>query len=577
LEKDPKSQSIIQASCNFLGVESESIAGQKMPWENNKKEAIAVLLSYEYLGKMSPTNISLLYNRLKNGELSLMIVINGEPIKPSNRIVQGVTTFSSKISEEGFLNFSKDNKDLLKELSGLQVPVKTNGKGIFLKTIDGANHKADLLMYYESKRCDPGGLMVKQIIGKGRLYLSTLPKCELEIEDGVYKNVASILPFIIFIKSSFGDRCWHREKSEANFIIDDPWLIEPYGNLSYQGLLQEMKKANFHTTIAFIPWNYDRSKKEVVKILLDNSDRYSISVHGNNHDHQEFGGSKKVPLYKQQYDILQSVARMEEFKKLTGIRYDRVMVFPHRISPEETISLLKKENFLATINSEIVPLGSKVKIDFEDMIFPAELKFYGFPLLRRYSPSISKSIICFDLFFEKPLVFYTHQDYFSNDINAFNETAEYVNKKAMKKIEWVGLEKLCQNLYMQRIRDDGGYDIRMFCREISIRNECRDPSTYRVVNIETGTSDIEKAIIGESVFYSNIELELKKPIRLNPGQNITIKIIYKEAHDSEKVKVDEGNLRVYILRTLSDFRDLVLSKSKIGRGIIGIFNRVYHS
>ena len=30
----------------------------------------------------------------------------------------------------------------------------------------------------------------------------------------------------------------------------------------YKGLLQEMQKVNFHTTIAFIPWNFDRSRPE---------------------------------------------------------------------------------------------------------------------------------------------------------------------------------------------------------------------------------------------------------------------------------------------------------------------------
>ena len=53
---------------------------------------------------------------------------------------------------------------------------------------------------------------------------------------------------------------WHSPGHYANLTIDDPWFAESYGHLTYNGLLGEMEKANFHTTIAFIPWNYDRSE-----------------------------------------------------------------------------------------------------------------------------------------------------------------------------------------------------------------------------------------------------------------------------------------------------------------------------
>src|SRR3972149_7221119 len=92
----------------------------------------------------------------------------------------------------------------------------------------------------------------------------------------------------MFLKNTFGEKCWHSVNDYANLTIDDPWIREPYGYLSYIGLLKQMQKVNFHTTIAFIPWNYDRSQEEVVKLFRQNPDKFSISIHGNDHNNREF-------------------------------------------------------------------------------------------------------------------------------------------------------------------------------------------------------------------------------------------------------------------------------------------------
>ena len=100
----------------------------------------------------------------------------------------------------------------------------------------------------------------------------------------------------------------------ANLTIDDPWLTEPYGHLGYRALLEEMEKHNFHTTLAFIPWNYDRSEEDVVKLVRAHPERYSISIHGDNHTHREFGDYRVSPLPEQITSLKQAVARMDRFK-----------------------------------------------------------------------------------------------------------------------------------------------------------------------------------------------------------------------------------------------------------------------
>ena len=102
------------------------------------------------------------------------------------------------------------------------------------------------------------------------------------------QHFSEIVSIMMFLRYSCADECWHREIDYANLTIDDPFLVEPYGNLEFKGLLTSMETHNFDTTIAYIPWNYDRSNPKVAKLFLDHPDRYSIVIHGNNHDHYEF-------------------------------------------------------------------------------------------------------------------------------------------------------------------------------------------------------------------------------------------------------------------------------------------------
>src|SRR5260370_28184823 len=135
----------------------------------------------------------------------------------------------------------------------------------------------------------------------------------------------------MFVKYCAGEQGWHAIHQYANLTIDDPWLRPSYGYVDYKGLLDEMERHNFHTTIAFIPWNYDRSDPAVVSLFRSHPYRFSIAVHGDNHDHKEFTDYPSKPLADQIDDLKQALARMQKFRPLTGIPCDDVMVFPHSI------------------------------------------------------------------------------------------------------------------------------------------------------------------------------------------------------------------------------------------------------
>ena len=132
----------------------------------------------------------------------------------------------------------------------------------------------------------------------------------------------------------------------ACLVIDDPLLKPRYGCLDYRKLLEAMKEHNFFTEIAFIPWNYKRSDAKTVKLLADNPDYFGICIHGCNHTYNEFGGSN----YKELSNLSATAMwRMEQHKRLTGLSYDPVMVFPQGLFSSVAMLALKKQGFLAAL------------------------------------------------------------------------------------------------------------------------------------------------------------------------------------------------------------------------------------
>ena len=88
-------------------------------------------------------------------------------------------------------------------------------------------------------------------------------------DSGLMEAFSSMLPVMAFLRYAAGEQAWHAAGHYANLTVDDPWLCEKYGHLDYRALSLEMAKHRFHTTIAFVPWNFDRSRREIVNLCAD--------------------------------------------------------------------------------------------------------------------------------------------------------------------------------------------------------------------------------------------------------------------------------------------------------------------
>jgi hypothetical protein len=387
--------------------------------------------------------------------------------------------------------------------------------------------------------------------------------------DALPNAVSSLAEYILFLSYAAGSRAWHPDGHYANITIDDPWLTQPYGNLDYDGLLAEMEKHDFHTTIAFIPWNFDRSEPRVVSLVLKHPERFSICMHGNNHAHQEFGDYERNPLTQQIADIKQGVARMERFHSLTGIPYDRFMVFPHAVAPEATFTLLTSYGFSGTANSSNVPLHMRPANDLGSLFRPSTSVYGGLLSLSRHPVigDLHRSQLAIQSFFGNPLLFYGHENLFEGGVGAFNQFADFINQ-LQSDVKWTSLGEIARHSHLIRSRLDGNFDVLMFSSEMDLVNRDREEREFFVTKAGQTPDASSVMVDGSPVTFRRSGNIYNLSLSIPAHQVCKVRFLYDNDLDLVREDVRKTGLYFYSLRIASDFRDLRLSRSKFGSALI---------
>lgn len=239
----------------------------------------------------------------------------------------------------------------------------------------------------------------------------------------------------------------------ACLIIDDPILRPKYGCLDYEKLLEEMKIHNFFTEIAFIPWNYKRSDARTVELFAANPDYYAICIHGCDHTSNEFGG--------EDYRELSSLAstalwRMDQHKRLTGLPYDPVMVFPQGHFSSVAMKALKDKGFFAAFNSTILSTDGNKLADIKSQC-PATMIYHDFPLfLRRYPKD--KSLFVEDLELGRPIIIVEHHSAFRDGYKTITDLVDWINN--LGEIRWTSLINIAEH-YLEEKAPTTGTDAKL--------------------------------------------------------------------------------------------------------------------
>jgi hypothetical protein len=542
-----------------------------------QKSTVAVIVTAETLGFLHQEQLLSTLRREGSKDVPLLVIgitaeTKSELLKrwSAGAIVSCRTP--SIVTDHSFYSITT-LKDVTRQLSGQKLAARLAPPCAL--TVNETSGAQSVMMLSSDSSELP--VFVRTEVGKGELFFSAdLGYGNETAPSGAYDQseyqFSAVAPLMIFLRYAAGDRAWHSNGHYANLTVDDAWLREPYGHLQYSDLLQEMQQHNFHTTIAFVPWNFDRSDPQVVSLLRAHSDRFSICVHGNNHDHQEFSSLQDRSSDLQTANIRQALARMKKFESLTQLPYDRVMVFPHSIAPPETLGSLKHYNFLATANSRNIPLGSNPPLDPGFALRPMTLAFSNFPSLRRYSAEVplSKSELAVNAFLDNPMLFYVHEAYFAEGIGRFDPVASTVNQLQPDTL-WRGLGYIAEHLYLERSRYDGKYEIQSFTSNLQLENVHRRDAIFLVEKDEDFRLPLTLLVDGHPHAYSREGNRIRFEIPVPAGMTRQIAIRYQEDLDLSAIDISKSSLRIACLRYLSDFRDNFVSRSATGRKLIRVY------
>ncbi len=335
----------------------------------------------------------------------------------------------------------------------------------------------------------------------------------------IRREFLSALPAAMYVKWAFDGTCWEPPLTTACMVIDDPLLRPRYGFLDFRRLLDLMLAHKFATNIAFIPWNWRRSARKVVRLFRENPERLSLSVHGCDHTGGEFGIQDSERLA---WRAKQAVIRMARHEALTGIRFDPVMVFPQGVFSRVAMKVLKRTGFIAVVNTEVVgndPQPFKVSVaDYWDV---AVRNYSDFPIFTRRYPSHGIENFAFDILLGKPCLVVIHHDDCRDNCKPLMEFIDRLNSLNAR-LSWCDLGQVVRRSFRQREIARGLVELEMYGSELLVENSSNSTCRFQIHKREAepgsikqicaGSTPVEWHVTGDQVNFA-IELGAGRELR----------------------------------------------------------------
>lgn len=498
-------------------------------------------------------------------------IMNSVVSSLSDGAVQSISSFRTCNLRYSITDKSKVICDTF---SGMTIePINTNTD--FGLDFDNKSRKINSLVNISNKSLF---MMLKQ--GQSVLYLLSCTNI-IDVDDYVSSQLdvkdyfSGLVPVLMFLKYTFKEYVWQTINRWACFIIDDPLLRPKYGFLEYGKLLHIMDTYGFCTSIAFIPWNYNRSNKAILNTFLLRPDRYSISIHGCDHTRNEFASNDLNEINAR---VSLSKYRMKKHFEKSGVPFDNVMIFPQGVFSVGAMMVLKSNNFLASVNTEVVD-SNLSKIRISDLISPAVMSYGDFPLFTRRYIRDGIANFALDLFLGKPCLIVEHHDIFKKGYEALGEFVGSINNLD-ENLSWGGLGHIISNTYQQKkIRTSNTIAVRIFSNMCIIENPGRNTIQYDIVKSESANVPIKAVQInGNNSYYCINNGILQISLELKPQEKKIIRIIYDNPYGYDASFATLGySTRTAMRRYLSEVRDNIISKNKLAQKMFDRLKRLAYS
>ena len=377
----------------------------------------------------------------------------------------------------------------------------------------------------------------------------------------VRPHFLTAVPVVLYVKWAFAETCWQSPETPACLVIDDPLLQPRYGFLNFQRLLDLMERVNFSTSIAFIPWNCNRSGRKTIRLFQENPTRLSLSVHGCDHTGGEFGSRNRGRLA---WKSKQAMQRMARHQSRTGLSHDPVMVFPQGVFSETAMSMLKRGDFIGTVNSEVISTDPQPRtISIADYWNVAVMNYSDFPIFTRRYPWAGVENFAFDILLGKPCIVVVHHNDCHDDCRHVAEFMERLNRLNAR-LHWTNLAEVVRRSFLQREILPGIVEVEMYGREVRIENPSSVKKVFRLRKREAEPTTIKEIrAAAQPVKWTAAENHIAFEFELNPGESKTVTITFNEPADEgfagENLRY---KLKAMVRRYLCEIRDnYVMRKS----------------
>lgn len=304
---------------------------------------------------------------------------------------------------------------------------------------------------------------VEQIVsvdGRGLLTRVVLPRTELfvlcstrvfDVDAEIVKNLdgrecfPGLVPLLFFLRHA-GATFWTTPCITANLMVDDLNLRPSYGFVDLRQLAAHVDQLGHAVSVAFIPWNYNRTSSDVTELFRQRWPRLSVSVHGCDHVGAEFTAASAAaarPLIDLGFD------RMRLLEATTGVRFDRVMAFPQSKFSAQAMEAFRHSRFLAAVSTQLVDDRSGRGVRAADLLAPAITSYAGFPLFLRRTAVEPLENFALDLLLGKPCLIVTHHDDFKYGMERIGSLVRSINALEPR-LSWTNLEDIVARTYSVR-------------------------------------------------------------------------------------------------------------------------------
>ena len=443
-------------------------------------------------------------------------------------------------------------------MTGLSI-VSENGKAHSISVRSDRSRQSQIIS------ADDGSVFSKSDYEDVPVFLSagrTIVNIDSELADGLFDvrhYFIEAVPIVLYIRWAFARTSWNAPESSACLIIDDPLLKPTYGFIEFHKLLALMRRYNFSTNIAFIPWNWRRSDSRVVELFRENPDCFSISIHGCAHTDAEFGNDSLEWL---EAKARQALTHMEWHESATGINHDHVMVFPQGVFSEAAMRVLKRTDIIAAVNNDTISADQTPRsITIADVWQVAVMAYDTFPLFTRRYPWAGIENFAFDALLGKPLLIVIHHDFCRDSCARLIDFVQQVNSLTSPPA-WRGLGEVVRRSFRQQLLSADLMQIEMYGRELRLKNRSEQSRQVIVKRRECEPESISRVTVDDQeIALETIPDGIQFSLELNPGEVVLVRARYHASPEGEAFPESIADrARATVRRYLCEFRDNYLHK-----------------